>query len=166
MAWTCRAERASAATRNRSPSSATLKCPATSATCPPPASQGPAYRPRHPAGTVAEHISRKPYELLEAEHKLFKQVWYNRHWNLRISIERGKHKLVTREEWEKAPPKRRHKMTIDTVWEGALATAKRTEDELGPDNIGPWTDFEWGMVNGKLSAIRWVLGDEWDMLDT
>jgi len=26
--------------------------------------------------------------------------------------------------------------------------------------------FEWGMINGKLSALRWVMGDEWDMLDT
>src|SRR3954447_22518394 len=70
----CRAERASAATRNRSPSSATLKCPATSATCPPPASRGPAYRLRHPAGTVAEHISRKPYDTAAARRRVSAQA--------------------------------------------------------------------------------------------
>ncbi|MCM2482462.1 MULTISPECIES: hypothetical protein [Burkholderia] len=50
--------------------------------------------------------------------------------------------------------------------DGALEAAKRTEDEVGVDNLGPWSDFEWGMLNGKLSALRWILGDEWDMLDT
>jgi hypothetical protein len=104
-------------------------------------------------------------EMLQAEHLLFRQVWYNRHWNLRVEIERGKHKVVTRAEWDRYP-KRRHKMTVDTVWQQALAAAKRTEDEVGTENLGPWTDFEWGMLNGKLSALRWVMGSEWDFLDT
>ena len=49
---------------------------------------------------------------------------------------------------------------------GALKAARKTEDEVGRELLGPWGDFEWGMINGKLSAIRWVLGDEWDTLDT
>lgn len=27
-------------------------------------------------------------------------------------------------------------------------------------------DFDWGFLQGKLSALRWALGDDWDMLDT
>ena len=46
-----------------------------------------------------------------------------------------------------------------------LAAAKKTEEELDQSQLGPW-DVEWGMINGKLSALRWVLGDDWDMLDT
>jgi hypothetical protein len=104
-------------------------------------------------------------EIMEAERLLYRQVWYNRHWNLRTTIERGKHKVVTEAEWQKHP-KRHQSMTVDSVWERALAAAKRTEEEIGLENLGPWTDFEWGMINGKLSALRWVMGSEWDFLDT
>ena len=43
---------------------------------------------------------------------------------------------------------------------------KELEKKYGKKNLGPWTKFEWGMINGKLSALRWVLGYEWDDLDT
>ena len=69
-------------------------------------------------------------------------------------VERGEHRRVAQAEWDAATPKERQAMTIDTVWAGMLAAMKRTEEELGPDNIGPWDDFDWGMLNGKLSALR------------
>jgi len=107
---------------------------------------------------------RRLSEILEAEHLLLRQVWYNRHWNLRSKIDDGSHAIVPESEYSRDPY--RPDQTLDSVWAGALAAAKRTEDEVGLENLGPWDDFEWGMINGKLSALRWVMGDEWDMLDT
>jgi hypothetical protein len=46
-----------------------------------------------------------------------------------------------------------------------LESAKKVEDIYGKDNLS-FDDFEWGMINGKLSALRWVIGEEWDNLDT
>lgn len=113
---------------------------------------------------------RNMSELQQAEHFLFKQVWYNRHKNLAWKIEKGKHKVVPRKEWEANWEKKKiaysQNHTTEDIWQGALKAARRTERELGEGNYGPWTDFEWGMINGKLSALRWVLGDDWDMLDT
>ncbi|RUM18559.1 hypothetical protein EFD56_13910 [Rhizobium phaseoli] len=105
-------------------------------------------------------------EILEAEHLLYRQVWYNRHQNLRINIERGREKVVSDEEWRAAKPVQRRRMTTEGTWKLAQAAARKTEAEIGIENCGPWDNFEWGMINGKLSALRWVLGDEWDMLDT
>lgn len=112
---------------------------------------------------------RRLPEILNSTDELATKVWYNRHKNLAWNIQRGHHKLVTRAEWDAKWRRFRgygQTHTIDTVWEGALKAAKRAERKLGKDNYGPWDDFEWGMINGKLSALRWVLGDEWDMLDT
>ena len=107
---------------------------------------------------------RRLAEILDALDLLFHQVWYNRHMNTRYKIKRGKTKLV---EKETSPVKDHRKRPIQRdVWEGALKAAARVEKKYGLKNLGPWDDFEWGMINGKLSALRWVLGDEWDMLDT
>jgi len=104
-------------------------------------------------------------EILGAHEVLWRQVWYNRHKNREWMVERGKIRIVARDVWEKGKRDNQPQI-IDEIWTGALRAAKRAERQLGKENIGPWTDFEWGMINGKLSALRWVLGDEWDMLDT
>jgi hypothetical protein len=43
---------------------------------------------------------------------------------------------------------------------------RRVEQQYDLADLPPYDDFEWGMLNGKLSALRWVLGDEWDFLYT
>ncbi len=80
--------------------------------------------------------------------ELIEKIWYNRHLVLRYNVENG---------IESVHPE---------IWKGALTSARRVEEKYGVENLGPYDDFEWGMLNGKLSALRWVLGDEWDMLDT
>lgn len=107
---------------------------------------------------------RRLAEILAAIDELFNKVWYNRHQVLRQKIERGKTKIVEKETF---PVKDHlHRPIQRDVWEGALKAAAKVEQKYGLKNLGPWDDFEWGMLNGKLSALRWVLGDEWDMLDT
>ena len=108
---------------------------------------------------------RRLSEILDAERLLFQQVWYNRHCNLRSRIEDGSVRLVTQREFTRLTG-HHPEVVVDTVWERAVRAAKKTEGEIGAEHLGPWDDFEWGMINGKLSALRWVLGDEWDMLDT
>jgi hypothetical protein len=107
---------------------------------------------------------RRLSEIVEAVDELVTKVWYNRHQVLREKIEAGQIEIVEKETF----PVRDHtrRPVQRDVWEGALKAAAKVEGRFGLENLGPWDDFEWGMVNGKLSALRWVLGDDWDMLDT
>ncbi len=103
-------------------------------------------------------------EIVDTIDELVNKVWYNRHQVRRQLIERGKIKLVDKETF---PVKDHTRRPIQRdIWEGALKSAEKVEKKYGLENLGPWDDFEWGMINGKLSALRWILGEEWDMLDT
>lgn len=84
-------------------------------------------------------------DILAAENEAETKVWYGR----------------------SAPAEHyRAQGTPEYIIKGALKAQRATEKRFGKKNLGPWTDFEWGMLSGKLSALRWVLGDDWDMLDT
>jgi hypothetical protein len=48
----------------------------------------------------------------------------------------------------------------------AVADDKLREVEAKYDHLVTEDPFELGMLHGKLSALRWVLGDDWDTLDT
>jgi hypothetical protein len=107
---------------------------------------------------------RRLTEIVDSIDELVTKVWYNRHQVRREMIESGRIKLVKKETF---PTKDHQARPIQhDIWKGALKAAAKVEKRFGLDNLGPWDDFEWGMLNGKLSALRWVLGDEWDMLDT
>ena len=89
----------------------------------------------------------------------------NRHLYHMHEVETGKVEVVEELGKTKDGYYRQDQITRGTL-EAALAAGERTRQEVGEENLGPWDDFEWGMLNGKLSALRWVTGSEWDFLDT
>ncbi|WP_271400150.1 PIN domain-containing protein [Salinicoccus roseus] len=107
---------------------------------------------------------RRLTEIIEAIEELGTKVWYNRHQVLREKVEEGIIQIV---EEENFPIKSHSTRPIQRdIWEGALRAAEKVEEKYDSEELIPWDEFEWGMINGKLTALRWVLGDEWDMLDT
>ena len=94
---------------------------------------------------------------------LFLQVWFNRNVKALYSNAKGEILICadgTRPiESGELPP------SPGGCRQQGLIAARDAVRRYGLDSFGPWTDFEWGMINGKLSAIRWMLGDDWDNLD-
>lgn len=101
-------------------------------------------------------------EITAALDLLWHQVWYNRHRSFMAQIEDGDIIVV-----DEMPTDRPYDQAL--VTRGTLTIARAAGERVAKayeGKLGPWDDFEWGMINGKLSALRWVLGDEWDFLDT
>ena len=93
---------------------------------------------------------RRLDEIISAETELFDRIWYHRSLQHEYRAERE----GDLEDLEK----------LRGVAGPARARVEATYAE--PGQLGPYTDFELGMLSGKMSALRWVLGSEWDFLDT
>jgi hypothetical protein len=96
-----------------------------------------------------EPVRRTDEEIGGAEGEFFDHVWYNRKLVYLENIIDGRQNPAPQD-----------------IMDGMAKAMRECENRYGKDNLGPYDDFEWGMINGKLSALRWVLGDDWDMLDT
>ncbi len=91
-------------------------------------------------------------DILQAETEFCDRIWYDRKLVMLDEIQKG---------LETEPP--------PGIMKGMFAAMKLAEEKYGGKVAMREyykNDFEWGMLNGKLSALRWVIGDEWDNLDT
>jgi hypothetical protein len=97
---------------------------------------------------VLKSSLRRESEIAKAESEFWDRVWYYRHIIWMEKVKEGTDK------------------TPSEIIKMAKAAARKKRKEYGP-SIGHYmTDFEWGFMQGKFSALRWVLGEEWDFLDT
>jgi hypothetical protein len=112
-----------------------------------------------------EAPARSLKEMQEVEEELTLKRWYDHHQMRAESIKSGRTILVDKEDFSKQRPRGTQTISKD-IWKGARKAAREVERRFGKRNLRPYSDFEWGMLAGKHSAIRWVLGHEWDFLDT
>jgi hypothetical protein len=96
---------------------------------------------------ISTTMLRRVSEILTIESELTDKLWYGR---------KPGHDQPVREG-----------LNPDLV-ERMRAAQRTMEEQYGVEELESHTssDFAWGMLSGKLSAIRWVLGDDWDVLDT
>ncbi len=97
-------------------------------------------------------ILRRSDDAIHAAYKEFwDKIWWNRHQVWIYNLASGKEKLRPGQA---------------QILETAKKAARRIERKYGKRNLG-WDDVELGLLSGKMSALAWVSGAEWEeSLDT
>ena len=98
-------------------------------------------------GLLKKYV-RPESEIWKAEGEFFDRVWYYRKLIMMENIKAGE---------EKIDPE---------ILKMAQAAMKKVRAKYGSNVARYMDDWHWGYLNGKFAALRWVLGEEWDFLDT
>jgi pyrimidine deaminase RibD-like protein len=96
-------------------------------------------------------LRRNDRAILAAYKEFWDKVWWNRQQVRFEKIKRGEVRLTKQEK---------------AVLRLSKAGVKKVERKYGKKNLG-WDDFEWGLLSGRMSALAWVMGAQWnESLDT
>lgn len=90
---------------------------------------------------------RRVSDILAAESELFDRLWYGR---------KPHRDAPTPADWS------------PELVASMRAAQREMEEKYGVELLekDSESDWNWGFLSGKVSAIRWVLGFDWDMLDS